>query len=77
MAAALIFDVAPHMEYVRENKTRLDAAKEIGQWLLAQLPPESQIAVFDSGLAPATSTPIAASASSGSTSWRSPPIRNR
>ncbi len=52
VAAALIFDVAPHMEYVRENKTRLDAAKEIGQWLLAQLPPESQIAVFDSGLAP-------------------------
>ena len=52
VAAALIFDAAPHMQYVREKKTRLDAAKEIGQWLLAQLPPESQIAVFDSGLAP-------------------------
>ena len=52
VAAALIFDAAPHMQYVREKKTRLDAAKEIGQWLLAKLPPESQIAVFDSGLAP-------------------------
>ena len=52
VAAALIFDAAPHMQYVHEKKTRLDAAQEIGKWLLAQLPPESQIAVFDSGLAP-------------------------
>ena len=54
MAAALIFDAAPHMQYRREKKTRLEAAQEIGQWLLAQLPPESQIAVFDSGMAPRT-----------------------
>ena len=52
MAAALIFDAAPHMQYRREKKTRLEAAQEIGHWLLAQLPPESQIAVFDSGMAP-------------------------
>ena len=52
VAAALIFDAAPHMQYRREKKTRLEAAQEIGQWLLAQLPPESQIAVFDSGMAP-------------------------
>jgi hypothetical protein len=52
VAAALIFDTAPHMQYVRDKKTRLEAAQEIGQWLLAQLPPESQIAVFDSGLLP-------------------------
>ena len=52
VAAVLIFDAAPHMQYVREKKTRLEAAREIGTWLLAQLPPESQIAVFDSGMAP-------------------------
>ncbi len=52
VAAALIFDAAPHMQYRREKKTRLEAAQEIGQWLLAQLPPESQIAVFDSGMSP-------------------------
>ncbi len=54
VAAALIFDAAPHMQYRREKKTRLETAQEIGQWLLAQLPPESQIAVFDSGMAPRT-----------------------
>ena len=52
VAAALIFDAAPHMQYRREKKTRLEAAQEIGQWLLAQLPPESQVAVFDSGMSP-------------------------
>ena len=52
VAAALIFDASPHMQYLREKKTRLDIAREIGQWLLEQLPPESQVAVFDSGMAP-------------------------
>ena len=52
VAAALIFDAAPHMQYVRDKKTRLQAAEEVGQWLLAQLPSESQIAVFDSGVTP-------------------------
>jgi hypothetical protein len=52
VAAALIFDAAPHMQYRRDKKTRLEAAQEMGVWLLAQLPPESQIAVFDSGMVP-------------------------
>lgn len=52
VAAALVFDAAPHMQYLRDKKTRLQAAQEIGQWLLEQLPPESQIAVCDSGMAP-------------------------
>jgi hypothetical protein len=52
VAAALVFDVAPHMQYRHDKKTRLEAAREIGQWLLAQLPPESQIAVCDSGMVP-------------------------
>jgi hypothetical protein len=54
VAAALIFDAAPHMQYVRDKKTRLQAAQEVGQWLLSQLPLESQIAVFDSGATPRT-----------------------
>ena len=52
VAAALIFDAGPHMQYRRDKKTRLEAAQEFGQWLLEQLPPESQIAVCDSGMAP-------------------------
>ncbi|MGA2030791.1 MAG: BatA domain-containing protein [Thermoguttaceae bacterium] len=50
VAAALVFDVAPHMEYRHQNRSRLEAARELGLWLLAQLPRESQIAVLDSGL---------------------------
>ncbi len=47
VAAELVFDAAPRMEYLRENQTRLQAAKEMGLWLLAQLPQESEIAVLD------------------------------
>ena len=50
VAAALVFDVAPHMQYRHENKTRLEIAKDLGQWLLAQLPRESQVAVLDTSL---------------------------
>ena len=52
VAAALIFDAAPHMQYRHDKKTRLEAAQEFGQWLLGQLPPDSQIAVLDSGMVP-------------------------
>jgi hypothetical protein len=52
VAAAMIFDSGPHMQYRRDKKTRLEAAQEFGQWLLEQLPPESQIAVCDSGMSP-------------------------
>lgn len=48
VAAALIFDTAPRMQYLRGNQSRLDEAKRLGLWLLNQLPEESQIAVFDS-----------------------------
>jgi hypothetical protein len=47
VAAALVFDAAPRMEYRHENKTRLEVAKELGLWLLAQLPEQSEIAVVD------------------------------
>ncbi len=51
VAAALVFDAAPRMEYRHENKTRLEAAKELGHWLLAQLPEQSEVAVLDNHLA--------------------------
>ena len=50
MAAALMFDAAPHMQYRHENQTRLEAAKDLGLWLVAQLPEQSEIAVLDTRL---------------------------
>ncbi|MGA2616272.1 MAG: BatA domain-containing protein [Thermoguttaceae bacterium] len=49
VAAAMVFDLAPHMQYRHDNRTRLEVARELGQRLLAQLPPESQVAVLDTG----------------------------
>jgi hypothetical protein len=50
VAAALVFDASPRMEYRHQNETRLDAARKMGQWLLAQLPRQSEIAVLDTRL---------------------------
>ena len=50
VAAALVFDAAPHMEYRHENQTRLEAARRLGSWLLTQLPEQSEIAVLDTRL---------------------------
>jgi hypothetical protein len=50
VAAALVFDAAPRMSYRHENKTRLEVAQQWGLSLLPELPPESQIAVFDTRL---------------------------
>ena len=50
MAAALVFDAAPHMEYRHENQTRLEAARDLGLWLVTQLPEQSEIAVLDTRL---------------------------
>lgn len=47
VAAVLLFDTAPRMEYRHQNKTRLEAAREMGLWLLKQLPRDSRIAVID------------------------------
>ena len=53
VAAALVFDTAARMEYRYTNQTRLEAAQDLAQWLLPQLPDESQIAVLDTQLGPA------------------------
>jgi hypothetical protein len=48
VAAALVFDTNPRMQYRQDNHTRLDVARETADWLLPQLPPESDVAVIDS-----------------------------
>jgi hypothetical protein len=48
VAAALVFDTSPRMDYKSENQTRLEAAQDMGGWLLKQLPSESLVAVVDS-----------------------------
>jgi hypothetical protein len=50
VAAGIVIDTAPHLDYRHENQTRLDAAKQLGSWLLTQLPEESEIAVLDTRL---------------------------
>ena len=46
VAALVLIDTSPRMSYVSENQSRLDRAKEMGDWLIAQLPVDSQIAVL-------------------------------
>jgi len=50
VAAALVFDAAPHMEYRHENQSRLEASRDLGLWLVTQLPERSEIAVLDTRL---------------------------
>lgn len=46
VAAALVFDTSPRMEYTLANQTRLDAAKVFATWVLGQIPSGSDIAVL-------------------------------
>ena len=48
VAAALVIDTSPRMQYRSENRTRLAAAQEMAQWLIRQLPADSELAVLDS-----------------------------
>jgi len=48
VAAAIILDTSPRMQYRLENKTRLERAQEMAGWLLRQLPKDSDVAVLDS-----------------------------
>ncbi|MGD9723268.1 MAG: BatA domain-containing protein [Pirellulales bacterium] len=47
VAAALVFDTSPRMQYRQQNKTRLEVAQETALWLVPQLPPQSEVAVID------------------------------
>ncbi|MDR1484801.1 MAG: BatA domain-containing protein [Planctomycetaceae bacterium] len=46
VAAAIVVDSSLRMNYVAENQSRLDAAKQFAQWILKRIPPKSEIAVL-------------------------------
>ena len=48
VAAAVVFDTSPRMEYRQLNQSRLDVAQETGQWLVDQLPADSDVVILDS-----------------------------
>lgn len=47
VAAVLILDTSPRMQYRQENRPRLEVAKELAEWALSQLPEDSEVAVLD------------------------------
>lgn len=47
VAAVLILDTNPRMQYRQENRPRLEVAKELAEWSLSQLPEDSEVAVLD------------------------------
>jgi len=46
IAAAIVIDNSPRMDYQHANKTRLELAKAEARWVLSQLPPQSEVAVL-------------------------------
>lgn len=48
IAVALVIDNSPSMAYQYQNKSRLDAAKEMATWLMDRLPMGSHIAIVNS-----------------------------
>src|SRR5215475_12070424 len=53
VAAALVFDTAPRMQYRHQNQTRLEVAQEVADRVMTKLPPDSDVAVIDSRTAAA------------------------
>jgi hypothetical protein len=48
LAAVVVVDTSPRMQYRHENKTRLENAQQLGAWLLEQFPADSEVAILDS-----------------------------
>lgn len=46
VAALIVIDTSPRMDYQSENRSRLEQAKEIGSWLVGQFPFDSQVCVM-------------------------------
>ncbi len=46
VSAVVLVDLSPRMDYRRENQSHLQWAKQMGEWVLNQLPLDSQIAVM-------------------------------
>ena len=49
VAVACVVDTAPRMLLRQENRTRLDEVQDIASKLFEKLPPESKIAIVDTG----------------------------
>ena len=64
VAAILIFDTSPSMEYKFEGKTRLKAAQELGAKVLEKLAEGSEVVVMDSAT-PTAHTPVDVNAAVG------------
>ncbi|MEM7453515.1 MAG: BatA domain-containing protein [Planctomycetota bacterium] len=45
VAALVVIDTSPTMDYRFDNKTRLEEAKEMASWLIGQFPSDSQVCV--------------------------------
>jgi hypothetical protein len=48
VAAVLVIDTSPRMEFRQENKRRLEVAQETAAWLIKQFPGDSEVALVDS-----------------------------
>ncbi len=48
VAAVMLIDSSPRMEYRHENLTRIEQAQQVADWMVRQLPPDSRVAVLDS-----------------------------
>lgn len=46
VAALIVIDTSPRMDYRSENQTRLEKAQELARWLLTQFPLDSQVCVM-------------------------------
>lgn len=46
VAALIVLDTSPRMEYQSENRTSFERAKEMGSWLVSQFPADSQVCVM-------------------------------
>ena len=48
VAAVMVIDTSPRMEFRQDNKRRLEVAQDTAAWLLKQFPGDSEVAVVDS-----------------------------
>jgi len=47
IAAAIVIDTSLRMNYMAENKTRLEEAQEFAKWILRQIPQNSSVAIVN------------------------------
>ncbi len=61
VAAVMVLDSSPRMQYRHENLTRLEKAQQTADWMVRQLPLDSRLAILDSrAITPAFSIDLAA-----------------